>query len=137
MSTKIKNRIHSVFAKYALHDFGEVSDIFGQGNRKVLEAHIEALPPHTRFTTQSLLAEFDALQERICHIEKRMREAFEETQEIQLLKTLPGVGFILSVVIAYEMGDTGRFPSPGHFSAYSGTTPRGCMPAVGRSGTGR
>lgn len=52
-----------------------------------------------------------------------MRDAFKETQEIQLLETLPGVGFILSVVIAYEMGDAGRFPSPGHFAAYSGTTP--------------
>lgn len=65
ISTKIRNRIHSVFAKYALHDFGEVSDIFGQGNRKVLEARTEELPPNTRFTTQCLFAELDALRERI------------------------------------------------------------------------
>jgi transposase len=124
MRTKIKNRIHSVFAKYALHDFGEVSDIFCKGNRKMIEERIKELPPETRFTTQCILEELDALQGRIVHIETRMRNVFEEAQEIKLLMTLPGVGFILAVVIAYEMGDVERFPSPGHFAAYAGTTPR-------------
>lgn len=124
MRTRIKNRIHSVFAKYALHDFGGVSDIFGKKNREALEKRIEQLPSETRFTTLCLLEELDAVQSKIDAIEKRMKEVFEETEEVKLLMTIPGIGFLLATVIANEMGDVKRFPSPDRFAAYSGTTPR-------------
>jgi transposase len=38
--------------------------------------------------------------------------------------TMPGVGFILSVVMVAEIGDVGRFEGPDHFASYAGTTPR-------------
>lgn len=120
---KLKNRIHSVFAKYALHDFGEVSDIFGKRNRPLLEERINALPPETRFTTQCLMKELDSVQQRIEEIEHRMKEVFCSTAEIDLLMTLPGVGFLLAVVIAYEMGDVKRFKGASSFATYAGTTP--------------
>jgi hypothetical protein len=53
-----------------------------------------------------------------------MQETFEETPELVLLRTLPGVGFILGTVILLEVGDVGRFPSAAHLAAYAGTTPR-------------
>jgi transposase len=56
--------------------------------------------------------------------EQRMREAFKPTPEIALLITLPGVGFILAVVIALEVGDDTRFASNEKFAAYAGATPR-------------
>lgn len=120
---QLKNRIHSVFAKYALHDFGEVSDIFGKTNRPLLEERINALPPETRFTTQCMMKELDSVQQRIGEIERRMKEVFSSTPEIELLMTLPGVGFLLAVVIVYEMGDVRRFKSAGSFATYAGTTP--------------
>lgn len=124
MRTKLKNRIHSVFAKYALHDFGEVSDIFGKTNRPLLERRINELPPETRFTTRCTLKELDSVQQKIDKIEKRMAKVFKKTLEIEILMTLPGVGFLLGVVIANEMGDVGRFAGPSSFASYSGTTPR-------------
>ncbi|NLH16022.1 MAG: IS110 family transposase, partial [Phycisphaerae bacterium] len=41
-----------------------------------------------------------------------MREVFGDTPEVQRLMTLPGIGWILSVVIAQEIGDVGRFSGP-------------------------
>jgi transposase len=38
--------------------------------------------------------------------------------------TMPGVGFILSVVMVAEIGDVGRFEGPDHFASCAGTTPR-------------
>ena len=38
--------------------------------------------------------------------------------------TLPGVGFILAVVIASELGDIKRFSSAECLASYSGMTPR-------------
>lgn len=38
--------------------------------------------------------------------------------------TLPGVGFILAVVITLEVGDVSRFNGPERWASYSGTVPR-------------
>src|SRR4029434_2368656 len=53
-----------------------------------------------------------------------MRSVFEPTPTVQWLMTLPGVGFILAVVIALELGDIRRFPDAERFASYAGTTPR-------------
>ena len=120
---RLKNRIHAVLAKYALHDFGEVSDIFGKGARPLLEERINSLPPETQFSTQCMMRELESVLERIEEIEQRMKEVFSSTPEIELLMTLPGVGFLLAVVIVYEMGEISRFAGAGNFASYAGTTP--------------
>lgn len=120
--TRLKNRIHATLAKYALTV--EVSDLFGKRGRQLLGEAVSKLPPETQFSTRQTLEMLDALVQHIAALEGRMREVFEETDEVQLLKTLPGVGFILSVVIAGEIGDIARFPRPEQLAAYSGTTPR-------------
>jgi transposase len=40
-----------------------------------------------------------------------MAELFAETKALELIKTLPGLGFVLAVVILTEVGDVGRFPA--------------------------
>lgn len=122
--TKLKNRIHSVLAKYAFHDFGGVSDIFGKKNRKELERRIDNLPSETRFANRLLLEELDSIQSKIDAFEKRMLEVFKKTPEVELLISIPGIGFLLAVIILNEVGDIGRFPASGNLAAYSGTTPR-------------
>jgi error-prone DNA polymerase len=52
------------------------------------------------------------------------RSVFSTTSEIDLLMSLPGVGFILAVVMYREVGDVERFGSASHFASYSGTAPR-------------
>jgi transposase len=82
------------------------------------------LPPETRYATERLLEELDHLDEQIQGFEERMAELFQPTRELGLIETLPGVGFILGVVILTEVGDVGRFPSASHLASYSGMTPR-------------
>jgi transposase len=53
-----------------------------------------------------------------------MKETFASSRELEILQTLPGVGFILAVVILLEVGDMSRFPDASRFAAYLGTTPR-------------
>jgi len=45
-----------------------------------------------------------------------MAEIFDEDENVRLLRTIPGVGEILSVVIANEVGDVSRFPLSGPVS---------------------
>jgi len=120
---RLKNRIHATLAKYAVK-VDEVSDMFGMRGRKILETRLALLPPHTEYATRALLAQLDATRQMIAKLEARMRETFEESSELELLKSLPGVGFILGTVILLETGDIGRFPSAEKYASYSGTAPR-------------
>lgn len=120
--TKLKNRLHATLGKYGLRI--EVSDLFGKKGRELLGQALPQLPVETRFATQRTLEALDGLEKQIETLEGRMGEVFEETDEARLLKTLPGVGFILSVVLAGEIGEIDRFSCPERLASYSGTTPR-------------
>jgi transposase len=121
--TQLKNRIHAALARYCL-SLEEANDAFTIEGRKELAQLFEKLPPQTRFANTLLLEEIDEVQKQIDRLEARMEEVLEENPTIQLLRTLPGVGKILSAVIALEIGDIKRFPSAGHLASYAGTTPR-------------
>jgi transposase len=73
---------------------------------------------------ERLLETLELVQKQIDLFEQRMKETFAASRQLKLLQTLPGVGFILAVVIFLEVGDIGRFPGASRFVAYSGTTPR-------------
>jgi transposase len=121
--TQLKNRIHATLAKYALHDL-EVSDLFGVRGRDLLRQRLSLLPPHTAYATQHLLEQIENLDRQVHGFEQRMQAVFKPTPPIQLLMTLPGVGLILAVVIALEVGDVTRFPDAERLAGYAGTTPR-------------
>lgn len=121
--TKVKNRIHSNLAKYGVTPI-DASDVFGVRGRLLLAKRLGELPLQTRYATERLMDELDHLDEQIHGFEKRMAEIFEPTRELELIKTLPGVGFILGIVILTEVGDVGRFPSASHLASYAGMTPR-------------
>lgn len=73
--------------------------------REVLCELLGKLPPQTSFVTQSLLDELDHLQTEVEAIEGRMIELFGAMKGLDVIQTLPGVAFILEVVILTEVGD--------------------------------
>lgn len=125
LRTRLKNRIHSVFDKYGLHtDFEGISDIFGSCGREQMLITMKKLPPQTHYTLRCLLRELDMVEHQITRIEKRMKKVFSKTEQVKRLMTLPGVGFILAVTIANEIGDISRFATPQRLASYAGTVPR-------------
>lgn len=102
----------------------ETSDLFGVKGREVLANKVRLLPSQTKYVTEGLVGQIEALDERIKGIEDRMRQVLLPTEEVRLLESLPRVGFILAVVIGLEVGDVGRFPSAEHLASYAGTVPR-------------
>lgn len=121
--TQLKNRIHATLAKYAVSTEG-VSDLFGSRGMAEMAKKIELLPPETRFVTHQMIEQVQQLNGAIDRIEKEIGAVFEETREIKLLRTVHGVGPILSVVIALEVGDVSRFARADKLAAYAGTVPR-------------
>jgi transposase len=121
--TKFKNRIHATFAKYGI-TFDEVSDLFGRKGRKLLEKSVAELPPETRLSVQEQLWLLDQVGQSIKKAEKRIGQVIKMDHNMQLLLTLPGVGPILAIVIALEVGDVSRFVTAEKLASYAGKVPR-------------
>jgi transposase len=121
--TKFKNRIHSAFAKYGI-TFDEVSDIFSVKGRKLLEKSLDQLPPETRISVQEQLWLLDQVEQSIKKAEKRIGQVIKMDDTMQLLQTLPGVGPILAILIALEIGSVERFATAEKLASYAGKVPR-------------
>lgn len=123
MRTGIKNRIHAILAKYAIN-IDEISDIFGVKGREIVKRRSEELPSETKRCFDEQMILIQELEEKLESLETRIIRLIEETPEMQILKTMPGVGTILSSVIALEIGNVERFSRAEKLASYSGTTPR-------------
>jgi len=107
--TQLKNRIHATLAKYALTVSG-VSALFGRrGAGRCCGSGLTALPPQTAYATAQLLDQVESLDRQVRLFERRLGSVLKATPEIELVMTLPGVGFILAAVIVLEVGDGARF----------------------------
>jgi transposase len=120
--TGLKNRIHAAFAKYAI-TFEEVSDLFGVRGRNLIEKRLVGLPPETRNSVKEQLKLLDQLQRQISMVEERIRQIVKVTPEMQLLMSIPGIGAILAILIALEIGDVARFGDGVHLASYYGAVP--------------
>jgi transposase len=122
-ASAIKNRVQATLAKYALV-VEEASDIFSRKGRVIVDRLVQCLPEQTRWSTQLLLEQLDFTSKLLKKHEARLKELLEQTPQMRRLQTLPGIGLILSAVIAMEIGDIDRFASAERLASYSGTTPR-------------
>jgi len=121
--TRLKNRIHANLAKYGL-GVRDCSDAFGLRGRRQIDEQLSQLPPQTRLTTLELLGQLDLVQQQMAQQERRIEELVSLTPAMQRLMSLPGVGRILAVVLALEIGEVSRFASAERLASYAGTTPR-------------
>jgi len=122
LRTALKNRIHATLAKYGITTT-EHSDIFAGAGRAWLKTTLSRLPPETRRCVTQEIEALDGLQLQIAQLEERIRERIAVTPSIQLLKSLPGVGDILGIVIDREIGSIDRFYTSGRFTSYAGLVP--------------
>jgi transposase len=121
--TQLKNRVHATLAKYGFLVEG-VSDAFGQKGRKLLTEIMAKLPPHTEQALGHVLDQLDHVSENLKLIEREMIKVFAPCPETDLLKTLPGVGDTLAVVIWTETGTIERFARAEQFASYCGLVAR-------------
>ena len=122
LRTRVKNRIHGTLARYNLQILG--ADLFGVAARLELGARLSELPTHSREAVEQELATLDFLETQIESAEQRLEVIRNVSVEADLLKTLPCVGRILSMVLMLEIGRVERFPTAAHLASYAGLVPR-------------
>lgn len=121
--TAVKNRVHAALSKHGLQLEGE-SDVFSGKGLEALRGALPGLPAQTQRCVEEELALLREIQSHITGMEARIRAQTQCTPTRQLLKTLPGVGDILAIVIDLEIGSVERFPTAENLASYAGTTPK-------------
>jgi transposase len=121
--TAVKNRIHATLSKHAIC-LEEESDVFSVKGLAALRKSLDGLPVETRRCVEEQLALLSDIQGHIEEMEKRIREKTQWTPTLRLLKSLPGVGDILAIVIDREIGCVTRFPAAENLASYAGLTPK-------------
>jgi transposase len=122
LRTRVKNRIHAALARCNIQITG--ADLFGVGARLQIAARLPELPEHSREAVVQELATLDFLNTQIESAEQRLEAIMKVSAEADLLKTLPCVGKILSMVFMLEIGRVDRFPTAAHLASYAGLVPR-------------
>jgi transposase len=122
MRTRVKNRIHGTLARHNVQIPG--AELFGAEARLQLGSRLPELPVHSREAVEQELATLDFLEIQIKSAEKRLEKIMKVSVEADLLKTLPCVGKILSMVLMLEIGRVDRFPTAAHLASYAGLVPR-------------
>jgi transposase len=122
LRTRVKNRIHGTLARFNLQVPG--ADLFGVAARRELGTRLPELPSHSREAIEQELATLDFLETQIESAEQRLEAIMQVSVEADLLKTLPCVGTILSMVLMLEIGRVDRFPAAANLASYAGLVPR-------------
>jgi len=125
LSTQLRNLIRSLLARHG----------YECPHRDVLSARGRAWLENVRLEGYAgeLLAAFRMLlslvQGKVDDLESEVEAVCVGFPAAQQLRTIPGIGPVLGLSLAVEIGDIRRFPSPSHLRGYSGLTP-----AVSQSG---
>ena len=79
--------------------------------------------PHesTRHSIRAALKLIDVLDEQIDDLERSLVKTarIDNSVTLQLLRTVPGIGKILGLILLYEIDNIARFPEVGNFLSYS------------------
>ena len=82
------------------------------------------VPEVWRRSIAECVAVVEVLDRRLIPLEQELRPIAREDARVALLVTIPGVGDLLALTIASEIGDISRFASARKLVGYSGLTPR-------------
>lgn len=123
-TVKIKNQIHGMLLGYGI----ETTSAQFQSKKKRQEL-VNVLAEHyfSQFTASSLevtLNILDDIYAQVKKIEEQIKEMTKENETVELLMTMPGIGFVGATTIASYVDDISRFDGDfKKFSSYLGIIP--------------
>jgi transposase len=120
MRTMARNRIQGVLTQWGLKL--PITRLRRCDALALLEAR--GVPEVWRGSVAEALAVIDYLDERLAPLERELRPLARADARVALLDTIPGVGLLLGLTIATEIGDIARFSSPRKLIGYAGLAPK-------------
>lgn len=120
LRTMLKNRIHALLSQHAIV-LPAVSDLYGKAGMRWLRQL--TLPAPDGPILREDLALVDDLQPRLAATDQLIAELAEGDAAIGWLRSLPGLGEFLAVLVRYEIDDIQRFATPQKLMGYTGLVP--------------
>jgi transposase len=118
--TSARNRIFGLLTQFGLRvSYGRLRKPDGI---ELLQRR--GVPAVWRASIAELLELAEEMDRRIDPIDRELRPLAREDERARLLRTMPGVGPLLSLTFAAEIGEVSRFPSPRKLVGYAGLAPR-------------
>lgn len=119
MRTRLKNRIHVLLDR--CHVPPPVTDMFGKGGTAYLKKlNLSGIDGEILRENLELLKAFDTL---ITETEREIKRLMGNDPRVTLLRSIPGLGPILAVVVALEIDTITRFGAAPKLAAYAGLVP--------------
>src|ERR671911_1006024 len=120
LRTSAKNRVFGLLTQWGLRIQLER---LRRGDAMELLAD-RGVPEVWRRSIAEALAVIELLDERVAPLERELVPLARADRRVQLLDTIPGIGPVLGLTIAAEIGEVARFQSPRKLIGYAGLAPR-------------
>jgi transposase len=114
-----KNRIFGLLTQWGLRR--SPARLREPGALELLEAR--GVPAVGRRSVAEALAVIDLLDERIAPLDRELSPLARADRRVELPDTIPGIGTLLGLTIATEIGEVARFAGPGKLIGYAGLAP--------------
>jgi transposase len=85
--------------------------------------YIEWLRSLNDFVISEKLDMLEMTVSKIKNVERLIEERWGEDEDVQIIRSVPGVGLVTATVLKAEIGDVARFPSAENLAAYIGVSP--------------
>lgn len=120
LRTSAKNRVFGLLTQWGLRL--PLTRLREPDGLALLEAR--GVPAVWRRSVAEALAVIEQLDERISALDRELLPLAAADPRVQLLDTIPGIGALLGLTIATEIGDVGRFANPRKLIGYAGLAPK-------------
>lgn len=120
VQTMVKNRIQALLSQHAV-EFPKVSDLYGQAGLRWLRTF--PLPEPDGHLLREDLRLLEVLQGQIAATNGLLKDLAAGDEVVRWLRSLPGIGDFLSVLIRYEVDDITRFREAKKLASYTGLIP--------------
>lgn len=120
--TQIINCIRGLLKTQGKLDCGS-----SQNERKFVESVLHALKGLNEdigLSINALLNTYKVVCEEVSKIDNRIEKITETDEDVQLFKTIPGVGAVTALTFKLEIDDPSRFKKSRSVGAYAGMTPK-------------
>lgn len=122
--TRVKNRVRALLAQQGeeiQRTLGAENDLFTRKGMMCLKGL--SLPARDQVLLEELLRFYEEVAGLIKESNQLVDSLYREMKEAQLISSVPGFGSFLSVLVATEIGDIGRFSGVEKLHSYAGVIP--------------
>jgi transposase len=120
LRTSAKNRIFGLLSQWGVRSSVKLL----RHPTAIEELAERGVPEVWRRSIAEAVAVIDLLDRRLVPIDAELLELARADERAALLRTIPGVGWLLGLTFAVEIGDIRRFRSASKLVGYSGLVPR-------------